>query len=236
MILKHDCITCKVRDCSILRFCDDDTLTAISTYKISKLIQKGDRLFSEGDPVMGVYFIKKGFLKIELNGKQGRPLILTLAGKGTVLGHRTNAEHPYHTVSATALTNIEYCYVAAGQFGEIKGKSPVLAGQILNQILNELDMVQKKTVNIAHKSVREKVAEALLLLSKWYEYEQKKQSFRIHFCRQDIADFSGTTREQVSKTLKDFEKEKLIKCTAKKFTYLNTELLRKIAESHTPPV
>ncbi|HRO45683.1 Crp/Fnr family transcriptional regulator [Agriterribacter sp.] len=234
-ITRYDCITCKVRNCSILNSCDTHTLTAISTYKLSKSLQKGERLFSEGDPVLGVCFIKKGFLKVELNGKQGRPLILQIAGRGAVFGHRANAGHRCHTSSAIAVSDVLYCYIPYDLFDEIADKSPVLKQQIINQFLNELQLVEKKAVNLAHKTVREKVAEALLLLAEAYQYEEKKQSFRISFCRQDIADLAGTTKEQVSKILKDFEKEKLIKCAAKKFSYLHTGMLRSISNQCSLP-
>ncbi|HRQ51890.1 MAG TPA: Crp/Fnr family transcriptional regulator [Agriterribacter sp.] len=234
-ITRYDCITCKVRNCSILNSCDTPTLTAISTYKLSKSLQKGERLFSEGDPVRGVCFIKKGFLKVELNGKQGRPLILQIAGKGAVFGHRANASHSCHTCSATAVSEVQYCYVPYDLFGEIAGKSPVLRQQIINHFLDELELTEKKAVNLAHKTVREKIAEALLQLAEAYQYEEKKQSFRISFCRQDIADLAGTTKEQVSKTVKDFEKEGLIKCAAKKFSYLNTARLRAVTGCSSLP-
>ena len=234
-ITRHDCITCKVRNCSILDTCDTHTLTAISTFKISKSLQKGERLFSEGDPVPGVYFIKSGFLKVELNGKQGRPLILQIAGRGAIFGHRANASHPCHTSSATAVSEVLYCYIPHDLFNEIADNSPTLKQQIINQFLNELELTEKKSIHLAHKTVREKVAEALLRLSEVYQYEEKKQSFRIGFCRQDIADLAGTTKEQVSKTLKDFEKEGLIKCTAKKFSYLHTGMLRNISNQRSLP-
>ncbi|MBS1488782.1 MAG: Crp/Fnr family transcriptional regulator [Bacteroidetes bacterium] len=230
--IRHDCITCKVRGCSILCHCDTHTLATISTYKIPGSLIKGEKLFSEGDPVKGVYFIKSGFLKVELNGKHGRPLVLQFAGKGTMFGHRTNLSHSCHTTSAVAVTGVQYCYIPSQAFIDIVCNSSVLKQQILNQILNELDLVEKKVINLAHKTVREKIAAALLLIADVYEYEQKRQSFRICFCRQDIADLAGTTKEQVSKTLKDFEKEKLIRCTAKKFSYLHINSLRVISENH----
>lgn len=228
-ITRHDCITCKVRNCSILDTCDTHTLTAISTFKISKSLQKGERLFSEGDPVPGVYFIKSGFLKVELNGKQGRPLILQIAGRGAIFGHRANASHPCHTSSATAVSEVLYCYIPHDLFNEIADNSPALKQQIINQFLNELELAEKKSINLAHKTVREKIGEALLTFAKVYNYEEKKHPFRIHFSRQDIADLTGTTKEQVSKTLNDFEKENLIKLVAKKINYLNIETLRAIS-------
>lgn len=230
---KHDCITCKVRDCSILKNCDTHTLTSISNYKLSGALNKGERLFSEGDPVKGIYFIKKGFIKIELNGKVGRPLILSFAGKGTILGHRTNMSHAVHPSSATAASEVQYCYIPAHIFSEILCNSSILKQQILNQLLNDLEHTEKKALDLAHKNVREKIAEALLQIADVYGYEDKKQSFQISFCRQDIADLAGTTKEQVSKVLKDFENEKLIKYSAKKFNYINTEELYSITKGNS---
>lgn len=227
--LNNDCITCKTKNCSILRECDTVTLCCISNAKITKTLKKGEKLFSEGDPVHGIYFIKKGFLKVELNGKQGRPLILQIAGRGALFGHRANSLHPLHPCSVTAATETEYCYIPALQFDGIVEKSASLKKQIINQFINEIELAEKKSVILAHKTVREKVAEALLLFARLYNYEIKRQSFSIHFCRQDIADLTGTTKEQVSKTLNDFEKEKLVKCSAKKFLYLDTNSLRHIA-------
>ena len=228
-ITRYDCITCKVRNCSILDNCDRETLTSISTYKLSKSLVKGEKLFSEGDPIQGISFIKKGFLKVELNGKQGRPLIIRIAGKGSIFGHRVNASHPCYSSSVTAVSDVLYCFIPFEFFGEIVEKSSKLKQQIMNQLLEELELVEKKAVYLAHKSVREKVAEAIIMIAEAYQYEEKKQSFRISFCRQDIADLAGTTKEQVSKILKDFEKEGLIKCAAKKFNYLNINLLQSIS-------
>lgn len=228
-LARNDCMTCKVRNCSILKNCDSQTLTNISSYKLSGSIKKGERLFSEGDPVKGIYFIKKGFLKIELNGKVGRPLILSFVGKGTILGHRTNLAHAIHPSSATAASEVHYCYIPGHIFSEILCNSSILKQQILNQLLVDLKLTEKKALNLAHKSVREKIAEALLQIALVYGYEEKKQSFQINFCRQDIADLAGTTKEQVSKVLKELESEKLVKFTAKKFNYINIDALSAIS-------
>lgn len=228
--LKNECITCKTKNCSILSECDMSTLNAIGAGKQTKSLKKGEKLFSEGDPIRGIYFIKKGFFKVELNGKQGRPLILKITGQGSLFGHRANSMHPYHPCTVTAVSDAQYCYIPAALFSDIVEKSPVLKNQIINQYLNEIELAEKKSVNLAHKTVREKIAEALLLFARLYDYEKQHQSFSIHFCRQEIADLTGTTKEQVSKTLNDFEKEKLIKCSAKKFTYINTDSLRSISK------
>lgn len=226
---RYECITCKVRDCSFLGNCDTHTLKLISTYKMTRSIKKGEKLFSEGDEIKGVYFIKKGFLRVELNGKVSRPLVLKFAGKGTVLGHRANINHSIHHNTATAITPVSFCFIPNIAFREIACDSPTLRQQIVEQLLNDLELTEQKTLQLAHKTVREKVAQALLQIADIHEYGEKKQSFRSNFCRQDIADLSGTTKEQVSKIMRDLEKEKLIKYTGKKFTYINLNALQSVA-------
>lgn len=224
-----ECLICKVRDCSILKNCDDETLGFISNYKLRKSIHRNERLFSEGDTSHGVYLIKSGYIKIELNGKLGRPLILQFIGKGSILGHVINDTHTTHTYSATAVSEVQYCYIPNPSFKKILEKSTTLKQAITNQIFDEIKMTQDKALKLAHKSVKEKVADALLMLADVYEYEKNKYTFKIGFCRQDIADLVGTTKEQVSSVLKEFEKLNIIKFTAKKFNFLNIESLRQIA-------
>jgi len=227
--VQYDCLTCKARTCSILNSCGKTALKAISASKVPKSLIKGEKLFSEGELKRGVVFIKKGLLKLELNGKTGRPLILRIATKGAVFGHRINTAHLFYPYSATAASEVEYCFIPYNQFQEIMGKSTSLRRQLVNQFLDELELAEKRALFLAHKTVRQKVAEALLILAEAYEYTDKRQGFQISMGRQDIADLAGTTKEQVSKVLNDFEKEGSLCFNAKNFSYLNIVRLQEIS-------
>lgn len=232
-IKRYDCVTCKVRKSSILDLCETDTLVAISTYKQTRIIQKGEYLFQEGAPIKGVFFIKKGFVKIEVKGKGDRPLILSIAGKGAILGHKMGDEMISHGTQAIAVSCVQCCYVPYTYFEKIAGDCTMLQKQIIRQFLKELELVKKKAISLAHKTVREKIAEALLLLADAHLYYEQQQTFRVSLCRQDIADLVGTTKEQVSKILKDFEKENIISCTGKRFSFMHIAALKAIAASDT---
>jgi len=210
----------------MLECCGEDVLVAISSNKLPKKLSKGEQLFAEGDLKQGISFIKKGFLKVELNGKVGRPLILRIAGRGAIFGHRITPKHMYYPYTATAVSNVEYCYIPYEQFDKIAENNTALHQQFVTQFLDELEMAEKRALNLSHKSVRGKVADALLLLARAYEYKEGSGGFRTVFCRQEIGDLAGTTKEQVSKVLKDFENEGIVKCTGKHFNYLNLKALQ----------
>lgn len=227
--VQYDCLTCKARTCSILNSCGKDALRAISATKQPRVLSKGERLFSEGDLKRGVSFIKKGFLKVELSGRAGRPLILRIAGKGAVFGHRINSGHMFYPYTATAVSDVDYCFISYNQFQHIMDESALLRRQVVNQFLDEMELAEKRALFLAHKTVRQKVAEALLVLAEAYEYTDEKSMFRITMGRQEIADLAGTTKEQVSKVLRDFEHEGHIRFTAKEFSYLNIAVLQDIS-------
>ena len=48
-----------------------------------------------------------------------------------------------------------------------------------------------------------------------------------------MADLAGTTKEQVSRILADFEKEQLIRFRAKHFKFISVDKLRQLAEKQT---
>ena len=56
---------------------------------------------------------------------------------------------------------------------------------------------------------------------------------KVHVDRQEMADLAGTTKEQVSRILADFDQEQLIRFRAKHFKYIAMDKLRQIAERQT---
>jgi DNA-binding transcriptional regulator YhcF (GntR family) len=55
----------------------------------------------------------------------------------------------------------------------------------------------------------------------------------VHIDRQEMAELAGTTKEQVSRILADFEKEQLIRFRAKHFKFISVDKLRQLAEKQT---
>jgi CRP/FNR family transcriptional regulator len=76
---------------------------------------------------------------------------------------------------------------------------------------------------MAQKSVRERLAFALMLLGDVYGAEQ------INLTREDMANFVGTATETLIRLLKDFKEEGIIDIHTRKLEILDKERLYKIA-------
>ena len=230
-VAHNDCRTCKIRDCSILKVCSNKVLGIISNQKQTNFISKEKHLFREGDTINGIYFIKSGILKLIKENPHSRSLILKFVKEGMILGYRELGLIAHHNTSAIAITDVQYCFIPLDQFHKILEDCDLLKEQALLQLIQELRETENKAFSLANKSVKSKVANALLSLSSFFNYDENSAEFEVNFNRQDIADWIATTKEQVSKSIKELERDAIIKSTGKKFVILDNEKLTSIAVS-----
>lgn len=228
-LINPSCLTCKTRGCSLLNHCSNDVLKEITDRKIFRKIKKGESVISEGKEAIHIAFVKSGILKVERNGKNNRPLILRLAKEGDILGHRFIGHNDSYPVSAVAVENAQVCLLPAYQFQSLMERCTDFRREIIKAYLQEMKDTESKTLYLVHKTVKEKLACILLHISEIYKYKTQPNGIHIHLSRQEMADLSGTTKEQVSKVLADFKKEKLIHFRAKHFKFFDLQKLEQIA-------
>ena len=226
------CNTCRVRNCSVLSNCSDDILEILSDSKKYLYFRKGERLLIEGQFGGGIYFIRTGIAKIEVNGKNGRPLILRLAGPGSILGHRIRGNSDEQPLTVVAVEDLYVCHVSISLYDPLVKKSPALHNGMMNALLRDMRQVELHAVRLTHLSVKERVAGALLHVADLYQYQPASNGIRVHLERQDLADLSGTTREQVSRMLAELQLAGFIKFRGKHFKFLDLDALQHIATLH----
>jgi CRP-like cAMP-binding protein len=228
--INSNCLTCNVRNCMLMKQCEPLLLQSVQAFKHQYQYKKGQVIFQQGDQVKGVLFVQAGLVKQEINGPKGKPFILRLSGLGQPMGHRSLGISDSQPYTATTVEDSRVCFIELDFFNNLLKKSEPLRQALLKIYLKEISETETKLLHIAHHSVREKVANVLLELSQVYGYEISGNGIRIQVDRQEMADLAGTTKEQVSKVLAQFTREKLIRFRAKHFKYFNMEGLQKIAD------
>ena len=114
-------------------------------------------------------------------------------------------------------------------FRNLLRRSEALQKEVNSVFLSEIRQNEERLLQIAHLNVKEKVAEILVHLAEAYNYREGGPAIRVHVNRQDMANFAGTTKEQVSKIIAQFSNEQLVRCRAKQFQFFNIEGLKKVA-------
>jgi len=230
-LINPSCLTCKTRSCSLLDKCSNEVLKEISDKKIFRKIKRGETLFAEGKEAVHIAFVKSGVLKVQLNGKKNRPLILRLAKEGDVLGHRTGIQATVYPETVVAIEQSQICLLPVSRFIRMMETCADFRKEIIQAYLHDLLYTEKKAIELVHQSVKEKLAGILLYIAEVYKYHRQPNGIHIHLSRQEMADLSGTTKEQVSKILADFKKEKWINFRAKHFKFIDIEKLKKLVSS-----
>ncbi len=229
------CQTCSVKNCIMMKsFGQEDQ--AYKAYKHHYEFKRGEMLFREGDEINGMYFIQSGVIKLEMNAETQRPFILRMIGPGQTMGHRFLNYTGLQPYTATAIEDTRVCFIELGFFKNLLQKNDLLQEEIRKIFLKEMRTTEIKLLQIAQQTVREKVAGILVHLAETYNYKQTGMGIRVHIDRQEMADLAGTTKEQISRILADFDHEQLIRFRAKHFKYIAVDQLREIAEKHAAPV
>lgn len=208
-------------------------LNQLSNYKSFNIYRKGQVIFYEGNLPQGLYCIYSGKVKIHKLGDDGKDQIVRLAKKGNVIGYRALLSNDNYYATATALENTLVCFFPKLIYLNLLSNNADFSMKTIKMLAGNLRAAEQMITNMAQKHVRERMAEALLLLREFFGMEEDKITINTVLTRQDIGNIAGTTTETSIRVLSDFNRSKIIKLVGKKIRILNgNELVRIANVSH----
>lgn len=228
---KTECINCQTTSCFVKRYCIGEFLNKISEGKNQNFYKMGDAIFREGNTMLGIHFIQNGGAKIITTNLNGREQVVRLAAEGNILGHRVLGNDKYY-FNAIAVTDTNICFIESDMFLDMCLNSSEFSYHLLLFYALELRKTELRVKYHAQMNIREKVAEAFVYLNETFGTNSKTLKLNIELSRQEIADIAGTTPEQISRQLNDFENEKLISRTKREIHILNIKGLEKIVHAY----
>ena len=226
-----ECNDCKNEKCFVKQGCFGEWLNKISSNKYQHWYKKGDYIFREGEPIYGIHFIQQGGVKVVTTSLHGREQIVRLAKEGQILGHRGLGRTLYY-FNTVALMDSLICFVENELFSDACMNCPAFAYNLIFFYASELRRAELRVKNQAQMNIREKVAMAFIYSYEVFGMNPGTKKLEISLSRQDIPDLAGTTAEQVTRHLSDFEKEKLIDRNKRKIIFLNINKLEDIISDY----
>lgn len=215
---------CDLKSCFLCTTCIPDWIPAIDANRKTFQFDKGETVFKEGDPVLGIYFVYSGLLKIHKQWGTDRELIVHFVKAGNILGHRGLVSNLVYPVSATALEPLTVCYFEMPFFKSTLLVNNKLLFQLMTNCLDELEESEKRMRNLVHLPVKGRVSQALIALKE--KFGINSEGFiGVTLSRQDLASYAGTTYETVFRMMSEFINENLIEVSGKKIRLLNEQAL-----------
>lgn len=223
------CATCGSRQHSIFKKLQIEEADGLDEVKACTLYKKGQIIFAENGIPHGLYCINHGKVKLSTSGINGKEQILRLLKDGDVLGYRTLLSNGRYHCSAIALEDTRICFIPKNTFFDTIKKNPDVNFSLLELLSNNLKKAEEQIVSMAQKNVRERMAEALLFFKATYGVNEETNALNLHFSREEIADFVGTSTETAIRLLSEFNNDEIITLSGKKISIVNHAKLLKTA-------
>jgi CRP-like cAMP-binding protein len=222
------CEQCIIRQFNSLKSLTKDELIRISACKTSKKIKKGEVLFEEGEHINGVFCIKDGICKVSKMSDNGRDQIVNLVRKGDLLGERSLINDETSNLKAIAVNDMEICFIPKDEIVKDLENNPKFTMDILKNMALSLKSADNVIVDMAQKTVKQRLAATLLNLDNKFN-KNESGSLDILLSREDIANIIGTATESAIRLLSDFKKKKIINLKGKEVFILDTQALKDIS-------
>jgi CRP-like cAMP-binding protein len=203
-----------IEKCYLSKNCLPEWLPAINANKKVYDVKKGEVIFNEGDLVTGVYFVYEGKIKVHKKWGSDKELILRIANPASILGHRgLSSFSTIYPISATALENGTVCFIDIDFFYATLKVNVDFTFKLMMFYADELQESERKMRNLAHMSVKGRVAHALIQLQE--KFGEKEGILNITLSRQDLASYVGATYETVFRTINEMVQDKSISLMGK---------------------
>lgn len=228
--INADCSVCVNTNCFIKKHLHLEKIQEFALQKTNYSCKKGQQFMIEGAPIQGLYFIYSGKAKVLKTGIYGREQIVRLTKEGDTIGFRGFGTSNRYLVAAAALEDIVLCNFSNDIMHSILKTTPEFTYDLMLFYAEELNKSENNVKKIAQMNVRERVIDSLLYLHK--KFGQPSGTIDIELSRRDIANFTGTTEEQVIRVLSSLKKDLLIKTIGKKICLSNIEKLQQEIREH----
>lgn len=191
-------LTCDLSRCFLCRHCMPEWRAVTASHKKTLLFKKGKALFTEGEPVKGIYFLYSGVVKIHAPWIDGREMIIRFTRGGEIAGHRGLGGGAVYPISATALEDTVACFID-NAFLELSFKAnPSFTYTLMHLYATELQKAEKRMRELTHRETKGRIAWALLDILEG-SGTAPDGTLALKLTRQDIAAYAGTTYETVFK-------------------------------------
>ena len=197
--------------------------------EISKLIKTktypaGYTLFQEGDNGDRVFFLKEGKVKVMKTKMDGSVQILEIIQPGDVFGEVVLFGISEYPASVRTLEDIKVDFLYKNDFKNYFNKNPQIGWGMLKVMAGKLAKAQHRIENLGLRNTKGRIARLIMDMIK--DFGNKQNEFILDISQKDLANFIGTSRETVSRTLSEFRKNNLVEMTDSKLIVKDIEGLK----------
>jgi CRP/FNR family cyclic AMP-dependent transcriptional regulator len=187
-------------------------------------------IFRQGDPGDTLYIIATGTVKIVRSTEEGKELLLTLLGPGEVFGELSLLDGEPRSADAVAQESCEVFLLRREDLYSFLRGHPTVAEALLRVLARRLRATDDVLDEAAFLDLPTRLARLLLRLAHVHgRRERDRVVLGLRFTHAEIASMVGSSRESVTRNLKQWEREGLISYRAGLVSLLQPDALQERA-------
>ncbi|QEI14320.1 cyclic nucleotide-binding domain-containing protein [Cellvibrio japonicus] len=172
-------------------------LAELEKSSVLRRFPKNTVLVTEGDESTHLYIIRKGIVSAFLNNDEGRQVNLNYMHEGEYFGELSLIDSQPRSASVVTITDCEIILVSRASVHELLGKYPDFAMVLLKELTRRVRGLTDAVKDLALLDVYGRVSSALEKLC-----DDNKRIHNPKVTHQDIANMVGSSREMVSRIMK----------------------------------
>jgi CRP-like cAMP-binding protein len=162
----------------------------------------GSMLFHEGERSDYVMAVISGRVKISYFTADGKEVVLAVRGAGDLLGELSAIDGETRSATASALEPVDAVVLRAEEFTDFLGSYPRLALLMLRMVSRKLRDADRKRIEFtAHDSIGRVAKRLVELADRYGEPTDDGIVIKLALSQQELAGWTGSSREAVSKAL-----------------------------------
>jgi len=177
----------------------DEDLQQITAVAVVRTFNKGSIVITEGDTSSSLYVILSGEVKVFVSDEDGKTNIVNRLGPGDYFGELSLIDAGPRSASVEAVSQCRLSILARNYFVDYVEQHPQIALSLLKDMGQRLRATTGHAKNLALMDVFGRIASVLLQAAR----EEGGRLITPALTQQDIADEVGSSREMVSRILKD---------------------------------
>lgn len=217
----------QLKDLSVFEIIEDKTLDLIKAKVIIKSLKRSQILFDERQCVNNIYMVLEGKVAMYKLSEKGQKRVIFILNKGEIINEAI-FDNCTSSINCEAFEDSKIISISKVDLLNIMQQDFKLTEVILYSMSKKIRRLYRQLKNTVNTKMDKRVAAKLWKLSKDYGVETEEEgvlvdvSINITY----LADMLGSSRETISRAVKELEKMDMVKVKHGKFI-VNREKLNK---------
>ena len=201
-----------------------EELEAIKRVSITKKFPKDQIILLEDEEGDTLFIILHGKVKVTTFSESGKEVIFSILNEGDFFGEMSLLDGKPRSATVVSMDNAKIQMIRRVEFYRLLEDHPRIALRLLEELASRLRKADERIESLAILDVTGRIAGILLQLAEERGVRENNEVLiKSRPTHQELANMVGTTRETVTRVLKQLEEKDYIMMNGKDVTIFDVE-------------